>query len=397
MFRKIRELGWRAVVGGLFAAGLLFVAAAGLAQTVLLPAERSEYENRYAHKIDAPTLAGYLSGSFQESVDNALGDQVTLSTTFKKAYARLSTAILDLAGRPFRESEYLAERYIRADQALLFGPEHLVYAPYDAARKDELTARAAQLSALIAAHPEVKFSLYYIEKDTDLHFETGEKPGFYEALRQGVTLPEERMDGFTIDCFEEFSEFFYRTDHHWNAAGAARGYREVLQILECEDAPREVTAEVTLAGRMCGSKALSYGLMREEDVTLYAYALPELRVWINGAPAEAYGRQAAFRNGAKDPPSYSLIYGEDDGEVILSTGDPERENLLILGESYDNAILNLVASHYQNTYAVDLRYYEALMGEPFRFSDYLAEHEIHRVLFIGNIDYFLMPDFLVEG
>ena len=109
MFRKIRELGWRAVVGGLFAAGLLFVAAAGLAQTVLLPAERSEYENRYAHKIDAPTLAGYLSGSFQESVDNALGDQVTLSTTFKKAYARLSTAILDLAGRPFRESEYLAE------------------------------------------------------------------------------------------------------------------------------------------------------------------------------------------------------------------------------------------------------------------------------------------------
>ena len=37
------------------------------------------------------------------------------------------------------------------------------------------------------------------------------------------------------------------------------------------------------------------------------------------------------------------------------------------------------------------------MGGSFHFSDYLDAHDIDRVLLIGNMDYFVMPDFLLEN
>lgn len=117
---------------------------------------------------------------------------------------------------------------------------------------------------------------------------------------------------------------------------------------------------------------------------------------MNGIPG-SYGNQEGFFAGTGDEPSYGGFYGWDAGEVTFSTGRADRENLLILGESYDNAVVRLLSTHFNRTYAVDLRYYEAYMGEPFSFSDYVEAHGITQVLLIGNIDYYLMDEFRLEG
>ena len=44
-----------------------------------------------------------------------------------------------------------------------------------------------------------------------------------------------------------------------------------------------------------------------------------------------------------------------------------------------------------------LRYYEAKMVQSFDFSQYLQEHNISKVLLIGNIDYFVMDEFSIRG
>ena len=94
---------------------------------------------------------------------------------------------------------------------------------------------------------------------------------------------------------------------------------------------------------------------------------------------------------------YSNFYGGDDGEIVFHTQQAGAGNLLIIGESFDNAILKLIASSFENTYSVDLRNYEHEMGVPFNFGKYVTEHQIDRVLLIGNVDYFLMDEFLPEG
>ena len=64
----------------------------------------------------------------------------------------------------------------------------------------------------------------------------------------------------------------------------------------------------------------------------------------------------------------------------------------MLGESYDNAVLKLLASHFAELYSIDLRYYQG----SFRLKDYMKAHGISKVLLMGNIDFFVSDDFLLE-
>lgn len=95
----------------------------------------------------------------------------------------------------------------------------------------KLDARAEDLNDAFAAHPQTAFYLYYIEKDTDLNFETGEKSGLYDYLTGLLTLPDDHMACFRVDSFEAFCQNFYRTDHHWNNRGSYLGYTQVMALL----------------------------------------------------------------------------------------------------------------------------------------------------------------------
>ena len=120
-------------------------------------------------------------------------------------------------------------------------------------------------------------------------------------------------------------------------------------------------------------------------------------VSINGVESGGYGQQNTYLSGqAEVPVSYGNYYGEDNGETILSTGTTGRGKLLVVGESFDNAVLKLLASHYDTLYSIDLRYYEHSMGKAFDFGAYTREHGIDQVLLMGNIDFFIQDTFDLE-
>jgi hypothetical protein len=73
------------VLDGMFIGGIVLIFFVGLMQTLFFPDETSEYEKRYAEKVGEMSLSAWLDGSFQESMDNALGDQVSKQTHTWKA------------------------------------------------------------------------------------------------------------------------------------------------------------------------------------------------------------------------------------------------------------------------------------------------------------------------
>ena len=155
---------------------------------------------------------------------------------------------------------------------------------------------------------------------------------------------------------------------------------------------------VRVSDHFSGSKALSIGAQEQffEPMDVYRFAFPQMSVTIAGEPADDYGWQDAALSGQLTDANYGGVYGWDNGEVILDTGTTGRGNLLMLGESYDNAILKLMASHFGRVCSGDLRSYEQDMGKPFRLAEYLREHEITKVLWIGSTTFFTSDDFMVE-
>ena len=378
----------------LFVGLILALLLAGLGRTVFLPKEINTYENRYAEKLTPFSPAGWLDGSFQNSADAALSDQVQLAEIYKKVFNGTSSYYLRAAAAPLLSK--CQGKYVNYMGFLVFN-QYITYptrALTDMTR--QLEHKADNYNQYFAAHPELDFYVYYIEKDTDINFETGEKVSACDYLFDRLSLAPDRLGCFTVDSFEEFSSWFYRTDHHWNLDGSYRAYTRLADLLGVEDAPLRPTGDALELGTFSGSKAIGITAAFREPFRAYPFAFPDMEITVNGYPGD-YGAQDAFLAGQGGAPGYGAFYGGDDGEVVFSTGRNERQNLLILGESYDNAVIKLLASHFDNTYAVDLRYYEAYMGEPFSFSDYVEEHNITQVLLIGNIDYFIMDEFLLEG
>lgn len=381
-------------MNAVFVGGTVLLLLAGLVRTAFFPKEVNAYENRYAEKLAPLTLEGWLDGSFQDSVDKALADQVQLAQVYKRAYNFTASRYLKAAADPLLP--LCRGRYVNYVDTLLFDG-YITYPPRALADMTErLEAKADNYNEYFSAHPQLDFYVYYIEKDTDINFETGEKIPACEYLFDRLDLPRDRLGKFTVDSFGDFSRWFYRTDHHWSLDGSYLAYTRLLDLLGVDDAPLAPAGAARTLGTFSGSKASGAAAAFEEPFSAYPFDFPDMETAVNGEPGE-YGNQEAFFAGEGGEPSYGGFYGWDAGEVAFSTGRANRENLLILGESYDNAVIRLLASHFDHTYAVDLRYYKTYMGETFSFSDYVEAHDITQVLLIGNIDYYLMDEFRLEG
>lgn len=389
------------LVHKVFVVAVMAILTAGLIRTLWFPKEINGYENRYAEQMPAVTAAGYLSGQVQDQVDAALMDQVHGAQYMKRLYnqtkARYVKEVLDTVTAGMDRETYRAYGGLR-----LYGDDYIVnWTRTLDYSKEALDKKITALNKTFAGHPELDFYLYYIEKDTDLDFTTGEKSGLPEYLLPRLDMPRENQGVFRVDSFAEFSKKFYKTDTHWNYMGAHEAYQQLVELLGCSGSILEPEQDAQFLGsEFSGVKAGTVGAdgIFTEDFYAYPYAFPPMTVTINGQPAQDYGDQAAFLAGEYPAPlTYGSFYGGDNGETVLSTGTQGRGELLVIGESFDNALLKLLASHYDTLYSVDLRYYEHSMGQPFDLTAYTQAHGITQVLLIGNIDYFVQDTFDPEG
>lgn len=379
-----------------FIGGIIGFLVLGFVTTVFFPEEMNYLENRYANKIEAFTIESFMDGGFQTQMSSAFNDQVPASGYMKKIYnslnARFEKSIV------FKVKEIDENRYYSMKGGQMF-QNHIVYGTSELEEsKERLERKITNIKSNREENKNTEFYVYYIEKDTDINFETNEKVGIYEYLKERFDEEGIPYNGFRVENFSEFSDCFYKTDHHWNNVGSYKAYKDVARFLDPGVELIEPIGERLLMYEFSGSKAAGIGVtgIITEPFPVYEFAYPQMSILIDRETAEDYGKQKLYLNEKQSSISYGSFYGWDNGQIVFDTNQKDKENLLIIGESYDNAILKLLAAGFNKTHSIDLRYYENTFGESFNITEYIAENDINKVLYIGNMDYFRMEDFLVE-
>lgn len=241
---------------------------------------------------------------------------------------------------------------------------------------------------------ELEVYFYFVNNSRSMDFTrdySGEND-IYVDLMSRLTCVDHH-DALDVHSMEEYERLFYQTDHHWNHIGAQQGYEEILQLLGVEDEPIQPVEEVVFDAVYNGSYVKRTGVKNAtEHFAVYRYDLPECKVTINGR-VKKIGRADAYFSGkySKDilATHYATFYGGDYGEIVYDTGRPERENLLILCNSYGCSVRELVGRHFNKTYVVDLREYMSQTGKSMKIHEYIEEHDIDKVLILGDVSYFL--------
>ncbi len=367
----------------------------GLFNTIISPNTINKYENRSAYKLPLLKISKVLNKSFQNEVELAFADQIPAATIMKKGYNFLENVTNNiLADGIFHNN--CTNRYIKLGESTVsYGcDKNIVYYKSDVSDiKKELNQRIQNINKLISS-TNIDTFIYYIEKDTDIDFNTNEKSNVFDYLKTNIA--SNKIYKYEINSFDEFKKYFYKTDHHWNYKGSYLAYTELVNILT-NDKANQFIDEKCLNNKFSGTKALFSGAkyFYKEQFCAYKFNLKTYDTYINGKK-KAYGKEEYHFENPTLPVTYTSFYGEDHGEVIFDFHDITKENILIIGESYDNALLKLLASHFNKTYSIDLRYYQKENNKKFNYLEYIKENNIDKVLLIGNIDYFLKEEFMVE-
>ncbi len=355
---------------------VLFCAFLGglLAWHIVLPdRSTSEAENRTLAQFPEFSWKTLADGSYAKGIEAYFADQFPMRDTWTGAKVRTEQM---LGKREFHAVYLCEDRLIAAVPE----PDHALVARNLASVK-KLSERMPVLIGLIPSAADIW------QEKLPSGAPSWDQQGLLEQVKaMGIKQIEFRP----VLQRHRQEPVFYRTDHHWTTLGAYYGYRAVMYALGQEPLPKETFLPETASGTFYGTLYSQSGVHWLEPDTI-EFWIPEdgltVTSWRSGKPQPSmlYDRSYLER---KD--QYSAFLGGNQPLCVIENENAARqEKLLLVRDSYSDALAPFLAQHYQQVHLLDLRYYHDSVAK------YAEEQDIDQVLVLYSIPNFITDRNLV--
>lgn len=155
----------------------------------------------------------------------------------------------------------------------------------------------------------------------------------------------------------DYDKFYSKTDHHYNLYGAYETYLRVMEYINENHLTAPVTTDLTITPidtQFLGSRNRKlFGLFPTDDA-LYTYTLEKpvpFERYDNGKPVAATVFSESNQN------VYGYYMGGDIAETIIRTNRPELPDVLVIGDSFTNALETILYTSFDEMRSLDFRYY----------------------------------------
>lgn len=329
-----------------------------------------------------------------ERLDAALSDQFPFREIAVKKYLSIFNSS---ENRFYRIAKLFAGK--RSDQyalqtvgnyELIEGTGYIISCPEtEPIDSTVVQKRIEQIRRIHEDYPYIGIFMYYVTQATDMPWFNDylgtEAADHYKEILD--LIPDYvKTDHLVYQNLSDYENIHYKTDHHWNHRGARRGYENLYNLLnqyydlgEIRMPEKENTVSETYNFVYLGSYGRSLGELYKDGYDsfyFFEYDLPqrELAV-INPETLEEIemseiGLYDEYKKGEinKDigTDHYIVMYGTaedkngkkyEDGTYpfIIRNSKGNGKNLLIAGDSYNRAMRDLLASHFDTTVYLDRR------------------------------------------
>ena len=320
----------------LFVIALTLLLMFAVGQTLLPDKTFSEMENRVLTPRPALTLATMSRNQWADNFETYCADQLPL----RDAFVSLYTGWEAVTGH-------------RVIEGVILGKDQRLYDRTDGWKTRNVTQNASAL-AYLAEETGLPAYLLAIPSANAVYTDNlpnGSPVADEKAL---IELAEKEVDIIPLlEPLREASgteELYYRTDHHWTAAGTRIGYLQVCNMLGLDPLP-----ELTLQSQspFYGSLYARCPLPWQKADTLVYPENPSIRLIIAGE--EKDGLVDRGKLGQRDLYA-ALLYGNHDRIELINESVSEG-TWFVIKDSYANALLPALAQHCHRIVAIDARYF----------------------------------------
>ena len=348
-------------------------------------------ENRVFQKFEHLTLNSYINGTYQKNLEGAMSDQFIGGETIK---LKLKSLLRFLNYNTINES-ICRGNYVNLNSYYSFNCGNSLISKYENITDDIENRIKNRIGSYNKLNDYVDTYYYFITTSPVYNFEKNDYSINLIKMLEDNLKGNYKLAALTFDNYNEYTKYFYKTDHHWNHVGTHKAYEQIVSMIKPNDELLKPVDEIKFENTIFyGSSArISQILDYKENFKVYKYNFPSMKI-INNRTIGSYGSPDKYYNGDIDKDKfanhYASFYGGDSAEVVFEA-NKSKHNLLILGNSFSNSVNKLIASHFNKTYDVDLRHYENEFNEKFNIKDYIVKNDIDKVLFI--MDYSFIKDF----
>lgn len=364
----------------------------------------STTENRNLEVLPKFNFTSFFEGDFQSKLENALSDQYSFRDRIKQTVATLNTNNF-LAQRKLliKLNPKLSSGYsLISDKIYVYNNEDYLITKYDISQDKTFFDNISEIAKEYNKVKGIKKYLYFVDNCYTVNFDDDnlKENRVFLYIKQKFN-----MDGYArlnVDSYDTYKKYFYKTDHHWNYEGSYTGYKQIINMILDKNVtlimPKKTT---TFDIDFFGSRARTENIYKyHEKFKVYDFEKLNYKCYINRQEKQ-YGNKDKYYNGQylreKAANHYGIFYGGDYGEVLYDFNNQSKQNILIIANSYSNAINDLIASHFNKTFVVDLRHYKKEMKEEFNIDEYIKRNDIDILLILGDIGVYTSEDFDLVG
>ena len=185
-----------------------------------------------------------------------------------------------------------------------------------------------------------------------------------------------KVDVLDSKTTKEYLDYFYKTDHHYNAKGAYKAYSSILDMYGMDHKMEYKVKDIQTP--YYGSIAKSLLTTKVND-TLFVLDYPN-NLKVNNVDDKFKPMQIdKSLNPFYD--YYVRYYNGQYDEVIYESDNNTNNNLLIIGDSMSWQIDYLLASNFDHTYVVNIRYGK-WKNNNLELDKYIKDNNITHILFL---------------
>ena len=338
--------------------------------------EKSEIESRALQKFPTFSFNSFFKGEYQEELENAISDQLIFSRKAKIYNQEIDNFIsMSISNRLGKFSDKCSLYFEVSKGYYNYGCSNYLIEKPASDYNFELTKNYFN-------NIDAKKYIYFIENSRSIKFNATDNINYFELIKRNYDAV--KYDRLKINSYNDYMKYFYQTDHHWNYEGSYNGYKDIISMLTT-DAPLKPIGESEYDMVFYGSAdRVGQTSFSKEKFKVYNFKPLNYVTYIDGQKKEYYIKRNNFFNNTLKKEKYlnyySEYYGSDYAEVLFDYNQPKKENLLVFCTSFSNPIKELIASHFNKTYFIDLRH-----NENFDANKYIKENNIDKVLIMGDI------------
>ena len=308
--------------------------------------EYSDNENRYLAQKPKLSFSSVKDGKFMEDTDAYISDQFAFRDKLVKTRTKIDI--------------FLGKRDING---VYFGRRHFLFEMPAAYNEERITKTTDTMNKLKAKNKDINNYIVIVPNSGEIISKYMPLNAPAESQEEQINKIYSKLDGFNcidvckqLKAYKEPQELYYKTDHHWTATGADIGYNTIAKSLNINTKAYK-HKNLAVTNSFQGALASSSGIFSAKDTIYIPAVTPEVPYAVNYINEKKMTATVYDSSKLNEKSKYEVFFGGNFPQIVIETNAKTDRVLLVIKDSYANAIMPMLIPHFSTIVMVDPRYY----------------------------------------